>query len=177
MTFTYKVEADINRFKQNKEETFNNESMESEFTDSDPFIAREAAFRKAKSYEDIFNQANSLNIDGFFKLKDGFYSEYNISVYFINPDTKEEIEIHNTKSIHDNQTVLNGEETYDPIQTKWILEALNSEFDILKQNNISTSKAKSIDVTFQPSNEKITYFIFPTEMINTDKLIVTDLEL
>jgi len=179
--FHYIVKAEINRFNdaemEKDIEAYNTDTYKNEFSDKNPLIARDAAFKRAKSYEESFNDANCYKEDHFFHLKDGWYHEYEISVCFLEPETGKEMEIHNTRSIHDNVSLLGGEKTYDPFTIKRILFELQNEFEILKKNNISTANLKKLEVTFLPKNEMKIFNIFPTEIINSDKLTVTDVEL
>lgn len=177
MKFTYSAKAEIDRQCDNNEDITSWESFESSFTNADPFIAREAAFRRAKAYEDIFKQADLEKTDNFFRSDRGWYNEYDISVFFNDPKTGEEIQLHNSKSIHINRTALEGRETYDPIQMRWILRDLQREFDILGSCNIPIKKAKSIELLIKPKNERQAFTVFPTPFIGTGNITIEDIEL
>ena len=140
MTFQYLVIAEIERTNARDDAAYSHHTYTNLFSDEDPFKARKKAFKRAESYKDIFEEADTKKVDSFFKPNEGEYAEYNISVYFIDPKTKKEIEIHNTISSYINQWLFKGSEIYDPVTRKQISTALKKEYKILTKHGVPKQK-------------------------------------
>ncbi len=151
MTFTYLVRARIERTHKRDDDICTCDTYSNLFSDTDPFHARELAFKRAQSYREVFEQANAGKADAFFRELHGWYAEYDISVYFIDPDTQKEIELHNTISSEINRVLLNGENTYDPITRKQILSALKKEHKILTKHGTPKHKSSFYPTPFFPN--------------------------
>ena len=177
MKYNYIVKTTISRFNEIDKENYNIETITNEFSSINPFTSREAAFERAKSYDDEFIHANEIKTDNFFSSENNWYNEYSISIFFIDPTTKKELEIHNSLSIEENQTRCKAGEIYDPIYLRWILSALEKEFNILKNTGVSIDKAKNIEITFTLTNEIIKTTIFPTDWLNKERITVEDIVL
>jgi len=140
MTFTYLVRAQIERTNEKEDDFYSCDEFTNTFSHSEPFKVRELAFKRAQSYLEVFEQADAGTTDAFFRKKGDWYAEYNISVYFIDPETNKEIELHNTISSRINQALLKGDDTFDPITRKQILSALKKEHKILSKYGIPKQK-------------------------------------
>ena len=177
MKFTYLVRAEIDRFNVQKIEASYADEYCKEFSDENALNARNEAWNYAMSFEDILSDADSLAKENFFQEQNGKCNEYNISIFFVNPLSGEELKIHDTRSIRDNMTLLKGKAMYDPFETRWILKALNQEFEALKSKSVSVDSAIEVEVTFLPKEERESFWIFPTTILNERRIIVQDIEL
>lgn len=176
MDFKYIVRAEIEAWSEtvNVDELMEmDKSFVEEFTNPNPFIAREQAFLRLKSFEESFWEAERLEVDYFLKSKDDVHKEFKTYVFLLNSETGEEYKIHKNEPSDEelakwefikNDSYLRG---FDGV-----LPQLEKEFDYLLKNNIDVISKKLqvtlIDETNDEVMEKFT--IIPTEYINQKEI-------
>lgn len=171
MKYTYFTKVEITRIN-DKEINLGNaddcteETILNEFTETDPFLARNNAFNNAKSFVDNFESAEKEKTDNFFSIENGWYNKYVIYVIFVNPETKEEIIIYDTEN-----------ESLHALNIRIIIRALEQEYNILKNNQIPTTNSLSVSIRFLPSNEVLQAIVFPTEWINKKEITIQEITL
>lgn len=168
MTYTYNVTLEINRFDINDANIHEQEIKTNKFSHSDPLIARNAAFNRSSSNDDVLVDSTQ-STELFFQDTTNWRKELRKKVSFVDPNTNVEIILHDTIFV-DEKT-----RTYDELMFIQILNSLKRESEILKKNGILTSK--NIEVTFLPSNEIIHVNIIPTPFVQTDKISVQEITL
>lgn len=169
MEFIYKVNANTHEWSETKE-NLNDGAYSSEFKNTDPFIARQLAFNRAKSYEESFLEALRMDTDHFFNTKNEIYKEFTISVSFIHPNTLEEIQI-DIFNPFDNDGF---KDRYDFVTINLVIEGLEKELKILREHNLPLeNKIKRVLVHYQKETKSIE--IIPTEFINKDKIKIKDI--
>lgn len=168
---------DNDKVDKGEHEAYNQDTYVNMFSDENPFLAREAAFRRAESHKEIFMKYVAPSDDLFFAQKKGQYNDYNIQVFFQTPETGEEIKIHDYKSIDISKEYMSGDNIYDWFTIRAILGGLTEEYEILKNNGISLEKSCTVEVIFIKSNNETEIWkktIFPTEWIKCEKITMRE---
>ena len=143
--------------------------FEQKFSNSNHFIAREQAFSYALNYKDNFFDANRGETEHFFEHNDGIYTDFVITVIFLNPNNSEEIVIDNFEPFYLEGLTERIEE--NPVRLEQTLNALIQELEVIKKNNVSiNNNTKTIKVFYSASNETKHIEIIPTEYLNVDAI-------
>lgn len=169
MQLVYKVKADTREWSETrlnlKDERFNNE-----FSNENPLIARQQAFDRAKSFLEIFLEANKAGTESFFDSKNEVYKDFSISVVLIDAESSQEIEI----DICEPYDKLGLEDRYDFITLQSVISGLEREVEIYRKNNVSQLRdvIKHVKI-ISPEGTK-TIEIIPTEYINSAVIKLSD---
>jgi len=135
MKFTYMVIAEKSCTAEKDNNISISEEMKYEYSNSDPLYAREAAFNKAKSLEDNFNETELEDFNAYSRFNTEWYSSCKITIFFRSPDENKCFEIHKA-----DLCLSTGEDIGKPIEEEREIKeknaALESEFKILTKYNI-----------------------------------------
>ena len=170
MEYTYIVTLTIDRFDINDANIHEREEKSNEFKHKNPITARNAAFNRAISYDDVLvDSANSTAV--FFKDSKDWYKEFNITVVFIDPKTENEILLHESLFI-DKETRM-----YDELMFRRIINSLVEELTVLNNNPELRIESEKLTATFLPSNESIHVEILPTPFISGGNISMKEITL
>jgi hypothetical protein len=170
MIYTYKVTLTIDRFDTNNADIHEREEKSNEFKHKNPLTARNAAFNRALSYDDILVDSKD-STEVFFKDSKDWYKEFNITVVFIDPKSQKEILLHESLFI-DKETG-----TYDELMFRQVINSLVDELKILQSNSSEKIDSKTLNATFLPSNEIINVEIIPTPYISGESISIQEIKL
>lgn len=176
MDFKYIVRAETNEWSETKNvEDLNDQTFFAEFINENPFIAREQAFLRAKSFVENFFEAEKAGTDYFLKLKDGVHKEFIVSISLLINETSEEICLHKVAPFDEDG--LQTEFIKDAFYLNDVLPGLERELMYLKNKSINinlSSTAKLITLFDKTTGETRKIEIIPTEFINKERIdIVT----
>ena len=168
MTYTYNVTFEINRFDMNDANIQELEIKTNKFSHSNPLMARNAAFNRSMSNDD-FLLDSTPSTELFFQETPNWRKELRKKISFVDPNTKEEI------IIHDSFFVDEKTRTYDELFFRQIIKSLEIEYKVFQKNGIEIINTKNIEVTFLPSNIIINADIIPTPFIQSDKISIQEM--
>lgn len=170
MTYTYNVTIEINRFDLSDASIHQLEIKTNKFSHSNPLTARNAAFDRSSSDDEVLVDSFP-STELFFQDTVNWHTEIRKKVTFVDPNTNKEI------ILHDNIFVDKKTRTYDELAFRQILNSLEMEYDLLEKNGIEILTAKNIEVTFLPSNEILKARVFPTQFIQDEKFNIQEIAL
>jgi len=131
MKFTYMVIAEKSCTAEKDNNIFISEELKYVYSNSDPLYAREAAFSKAKSFEDNFNETKLEDFNAYSRFNTEWYSSCKVTIFFRSPDENKCFEIHNV-----DLDINFGVKLDDERDLKLRNSALESEYKILTKYNI-----------------------------------------
>ncbi|MDQ3190580.1 MAG: hypothetical protein M3Q58_03220 [Bacteroidota bacterium] len=174
MEFIYKVNAGTYEWSE-KTDDLKDTEYSNEFKNENPFIARQEAFERAKSYEENFLQAHKIGVGDFFENKNEIYKEFSVTISLVNPDTFEDIEIDIFKPFTEDSLM---QERYAYFTMGFILNALEKEVAVLKRHNVDLlNKTQKIKVlNYNQSKETKIIEVVPTEYCSSQEIEIFNID-